>query len=69
MGTGEKPTMHQGLCHADLAEAADLLEVLLHAVDAGELRADSGAAVALVRRLEGALVTLREQAQRAGGRE
>lgn len=42
----------------DRRDAADLLRGVLDAVERGELRADSPAAVATVRRLEGALLAL-----------
>ncbi len=44
---------------ADRQEAVDLLRRVLKAVDRGDLTADGPAAVALVRRLEGALLALR----------
>ena len=42
----------------DLAEAARLLRAVLDAVEAGELEANGGQAVALVRRIEGAVAAL-----------
>jgi hypothetical protein len=45
-------------------EAADLLRRLLDAVQRGDLAADGPAAVAVVRRLEGAILALEVQDQR-----
>ena len=51
---------------SDLTEAAALLRELLDAIKAGELTAAEPRAVALVRRLEGALIGL-EQASKSRG--
>lgn len=51
----------------DLAVAATHVEQLLAAVDAGVLTARTPAAIALRRRLEGALVALRAQVPASGG--
>lgn len=49
------------------AEAIRHLESLLLAVDEGNLSADGPAAVAVVRRIEGALLALRAQQAQASG--
>jgi hypothetical protein len=47
------------LTKAEREKAADLIQQLLDLVDGGDLAADGPAGVALVRRLEGALIALR----------
>jgi hypothetical protein len=44
--------------HRERCEAADLLRRLLDAVERGDLASDGPAAVAVVRRIEGALLAL-----------
>lgn len=48
---------------AELREAAAMVRRLLEAVDRGELDANSGQAVALVRRLEGAALAWEKAAE------
>lgn len=50
---------HVGLTKAERLKADDLIQELLGMVDAGELAVDGPAGVALVRRLEGAMLALR----------
>jgi hypothetical protein len=50
---------HVGLTKADRRTAVDLIQELLDLVDDGDLAADGPAGVALVRRLEGAMLALR----------
>lgn len=45
------------------SEAAETIRAVLAAIEAGELTADTPRAVALVRRLEGALVALEQVAK------
>jgi hypothetical protein len=47
------------LTRAERQAAADLIQTLLDMVDDGDLAADGPAGVALVRRLEGAMLALR----------
>ena len=47
------------LTQAERQKAADLMQRLLDLVDDGDLAADGPAGVALVRRLEGAMIALR----------
>jgi hypothetical protein len=47
------------LTKAERQKAADLIQCLLDMVDDGDLAADGPAGVALVRRLEGAMLALR----------
>jgi hypothetical protein len=47
------------LTKAEQRKAADLIQRLLDLVDDGDLAADGPAGVALVRRLEGAMIALR----------
>ena len=46
------------MTRAERQEASDLLHRILDAVDDGDLSADGSAAVAVARRLEGALLAL-----------
>lgn len=48
----------------DAAEAAEAIRAVLTAIEAGELTADTPRALALVRRLEGALVALEQVAKK-----
>jgi len=48
---------------AELRDAAAMVRRLLEAVERGEIEANSGQAVALVRRLEGAAVAWEEAAK------
>jgi len=49
---------HVALTRAERQETADLIERVLDLVDDGDLAADGPAGVALVRRLEGAMLAL-----------
>jgi hypothetical protein len=51
--------LYVGLTKAERQKALDLIQRLLDLVDDGDLAADGAAGVALVRRLEGAIIALR----------
>ena len=51
--------LHVGLTKAERQRADDLIQKLLDLVDDGHIAADGPAGVALVRRLEGAMIALR----------